>query len=216
MPDKIQSTREISDGLYILNLGMVASYLIKAGDSLVAFDAGMNPNKVISEIMKLNIDPAKVEAILFTHSDRDHVGGFSAFPDAKAFISEEEMPMLNHTTRRFFGRFYSSPLAFPYKTLKDGQELKFASTTIKCISTPGHTSGSMSFLVNDTILIVGDELNLKKGKAVLDRKFIGIDNDKRLESIHKLARLTGVRVMCTGHSGYSEDFIEAMNDWKKS
>ena len=214
MPDKIQSTREISHGLYILNMGMVASYIFKAGNSLVAFDAGMSPKRAISEMQKLNIDPAKAEAVLFTHSDRDHVGGFPAFPTAKAFISEEEVPMLDHSTPRFFGRIYSSPLPFPYETLKDGHEINVGSIRIKCISTPGHTSGSMSFLVNDTILIVGDELNLKKGKAVLDRRFIGIDNAKRLESIHKLAKLIGVKVICTGHSGYSEDFAKAIADWK--
>jgi glyoxylase-like metal-dependent hydrolase (beta-lactamase superfamily II) len=215
MPDKIQSTKEISDGLYILNLGFVSSYLVRTGDSLIAFDAGMKPNKVVSEMKKLDLDPVKVQAVFYTHSDRDHVGGASAFPHAKAFISEDEMPMLNHTTARFFRRVYNKPLTFPYETLKDGQELKFSSTLIKCISTPGHTSGSMSFLINGMILIVGDELNLNKGKAVIDRGILGIDNAVRLESIHKLAKLLGVRIICAAHSGYSEDFDIAMKDWQE-
>jgi len=214
MPDRIQSTREISDGLYILNMGMVASYLLKAGDSLVAFDAGMNPNKVISEMRKLNLDPARVTMAFLTHSDPDHTKGITAFPNAKPYFSKAEVAMFDHTTARFFGRVFAKPPLFAYETLVDGQELNVGGACITCVSTPGHTAGSMSFLVNDAILLVGDELNLKRGKAVLDRKFIGIDNLKRLESIKKLARLTGVRVLCTGHSGYTGDFEKAIAEWR--
>jgi metal-dependent hydrolase (beta-lactamase superfamily II) len=71
MPDKIQATKEISDGLHILNLGFVANYLVRAKDSHIAFDAGMNPNKIVSEMEKLDFDASKVHAVLFTHSDRD-------------------------------------------------------------------------------------------------------------------------------------------------
>lgn len=215
MPDKIQPTKEISQGLFLLNLGFVSSYLVRAGDFLIAMDAGMKPGKIISEMKKLGLDPAKVQYVFFTHSDRDHVGGAAAFNHAKAFISEEEVAMMNHSTPRFLGRGYNNPLPFPYETLKDDQELKFGDTLIKCISTPGHTTGSMSFLINGAILIVGDELNLKNGEAVLDRSILGIDNYKRLESIHKLAKLSFVKVICPAHSGYSEDFEQAIKNWRE-
>ena len=214
MPDKIQPTGKVVDGFHILNLGFVSSYVFDAGDSLVAFDAGMNPNKVIAEMRKLNLDPAKVSTILFTHSDPDHTGGNAAFPNAKPHFSKAEVAMFDHSTARFFGWLYARPPRFDYDTLEDGQELSVGNASITCISTPGHTSGSMSYLINGTILIVGDELNMKSGKAVLDRKFIGIDNTKRLESIHNLAKLTGVKVICPAHSGYSVDFDDAMAGWK--
>ena len=214
MPDKIQSTREISEGLYILDLGFVASYLFKAGDSLIAFDAGMKAKQVLSEMGKLSLDPAKVCNVFFTHSDPDHVGGITAFPSPISFFSKAEVAMFDHSTARFFGMVYAKPPRFAYETVEDGQELRIEDARVKCISTPGHTSGSMSFLVNGSILIVGDELNLKKGKAVLDRKILGIDNAKRLESIHKLAMLSDIKIICTGHSGYSTDFETAMTEWK--
>ncbi len=214
MPDKIQPTGKITDRFYILNLGFVASYLFDAGDSLVAFDAGMNPGKTIAEMGKLNLDPAKIKAILFTHSDPDHTGGIKAFPNAKPYFSQAEVAMFDHTTARFFGMVYAKPPRFAYDTLEDGQELNIGKTAIKCILTPGHTAGSMSFLVDDSVLIVGDELNLKDGKAVIDRKFIGIDFGKRLESIHKLAKVQEVKYICPAHSGYSDDFQKAMADWR--
>jgi glyoxylase-like metal-dependent hydrolase (beta-lactamase superfamily II) len=213
MPDKIQPTGKVTDRFYILNQGFVASYLYDAGESLIAFDSGVNPKKTIAEIRKLDLDPAKVGAILFTHADSDHIGGIKAFPNAKPYFARAEVAMFDHSTARFFGWVYAKPVGFAYDTLEDDQELGVGDATIRCILTPGHTAGSMSFLINGSILIVGDELNLKDGKAVLDRKFIGIDYGKRLESIHKLAKIDEVKVVCPAHSGYSEDFQKAMADW---
>jgi hydroxyacylglutathione hydrolase len=213
MPDKIPPSGKVCDRFYILNLGYVASYLYDAGETLIAFDSGMNPRKTIAEMGKLNLAPAKVATILFTHSDPDHVGGIKAFPNAKPYFARAEVAMFDHTTARFFGMVYAKPPRFSYNTLEDGQELKVGNMTIRCILTPGHTAGSMSFLINGSILIVGDELNLKDCKAVLDKKFTCIDYEKRLESIHKLAKVQGVKVICPAHSGYSEDFQKAMADW---
>lgn len=213
MADRIPPTGKVSDRFYILNLGFVASFLYDAGESLVAFDSGMNPGRTIAEMAKLSIDPARVETILFTHADPDHTGGKAAFPNARAYVSRAEVAMFDRTTARFFGLVYTRPPRFSYDTLEDGHELRVGDATITCILTPGHTAGSMSFLVNGTILVVGDELNIKDGNAVLDRKFISIDNGRRLESMRKLAGLAGVQTICPAHSGYSKDFKTAMEDW---
>jgi glyoxylase-like metal-dependent hydrolase (beta-lactamase superfamily II) len=214
MADKIQNTREISDSFYLLNLGFVASYMLDAGGELVAFDAGMNAGKVKTESAKLNLDPSRVQYVFLTHSDRDHTDGLPAFPKARIYLPRDEVAMLNHSTPRFFGLIYSKPLGRDYEVVEDGRLLKIGSASIRCVSTPGHTKGSMSYLVNDSILIVGDELNLKNGRAVLDRKFMAIDNPKRRESITKLASLKGVRLLCPMHSGYSEDALNALKEWR--
>ena len=214
MPFRIQHTQPVADGLYILDFLYVASYVFDAGDSLVAFDAGINQKMTIGQMKKLNLDVSKIRNVFFTHSDSDHVGGIKAFPNAKAYLPKDEVAMLDRTTPRFFGKVYSKPLPFNYETLEDGQELTIGTAKIKCIATPGHTSGSMSYLINDSILIVGDEMNLKKGKAVLDLRFISIDNEKREESIKKIAKLTGVKLLCTGHSGFTDNFDAAMKGWR--
>lgn len=213
MPLRIQATREIVDGFHILNMGFVASYVLDAGDSLLAFDAGMKGSQILSHMKALNLDPGKVLHLFLTHSDPDHVGGINAFPNAKPFISKDEVAMLDGTTARFFGKVFSKPLPFTYDTLEDGQELMVCSAKVMCLSTPGHTSGSMSYLINDSILVVGDEMNLRKGKAVLNMKFINVDNGKREESIRRLAKTRGVKLLCTAHSGYTDSFDFAMDRW---
>jgi glyoxylase-like metal-dependent hydrolase (beta-lactamase superfamily II) len=140
MPDKIQGTSEIADGFYILNFGFVCGYLLDAGSSAVAFDTGMAPGKAIAESRKLKADPARVRHVLLTHSDRDHVGGLPAFPNAKVYLPRDELTML-------------------------------------------------------------------------DRSFISIDNRRRRESMLRLAAFTGTRLLCTMHSGYTNDFKRAMETW---
>lgn len=213
MPFMIQGTQYISDGFSILNFGYVASYVLDAGDSLVAFDAGISKSTLLAQMKRLNLDASKVQNVYCTHSDPDHVGGVGALPNAKAHISRAEVSMLDGTVPRFFGKVHSKPLPFAYETLEDGQEMLIGTARIRCISTPGHTAGSMSFLINDSILVVGDEMNLKKGRAVIDFKLISIDNEQRKASIIKLARLKGVRLLCTAHSGYTADFNLAMEGW---
>ena len=214
MADKVPRSAQIAPGLSIIGFGFVAMYVLDAGECLMAFDTGMRPAALVSEFARLGLDPARVGHVLLTHTDADHTGGLSALPGARVSLSKDEVPMVSRATARFFGFIYNRPIARPCETLSDSRELSIGNARIRCLSTPGHTAGSMSFLVNGEILIVGDILNLDKGKAVMDRAAINMDSVKRRASILKLARLDGISLLCTMHSGYSADFAAAMQDWR--
>ena len=213
MADKIQPSGFISRNFYLLKLGFVGMYLFDAGESLVAFDTGMNSKGTLAALEKLRVEPERIKHVLLTHSDRDHVGGLAAFPHARVYLPRAEVAMLDHTTPRFFGFMYNKPLELEHELLDDNQVLTIGNASIKCLSTPGHTVGSMSFLINNSLLVVGDILNLREGKAVLDRGLIQHDTTRQRESILRLSRLSGVSLLCTAHSGYTEDFTGAMKDW---
>jgi hydroxyacylglutathione hydrolase len=215
MADKVPQSAALSDGLFILGFGFVAMYVLDAGECLVAFDAGMRPRALATQFARCGLDPARVTHIFLTHTDTDHTGGLSAMPDAKLSLSRDEVPMITRGTPRFFGFVFNRAITRAYETLTDSQVLAIGNARIRCIATPGHTVGSMSYLVNERILIVGDILNLDKGKAVMDRAMINMDAGRRQESIRKLARLDGVRTLCTMHSGYTHDFGAAMAGWEK-
>jgi hydroxyacylglutathione hydrolase len=214
MADKVPQSAPLSDGLFILGFGFVAMYVLEAGECLVAFDAGMGPSALATQFTRCGLDPAKVKHVFLTHTDSDHTGGLPGLPGAKVYLSRDEVPMITRRTPRFFGIVFNRAITRGYETLADSQELAIGSARIRCIATPGHTVGSMSYLVNDRILIVGDILNLDRGRAVMDRAMINMDARRRRESIRKLARMEGVRTLCTMHSGYTRDFGAAMAGWK--
>ncbi|WDL98363.1 MBL fold metallo-hydrolase [Alicyclobacillus sp. ALC3] len=88
---------------------------------------------------------AVVKHVLDTHCHADHVSGALA--------------LANATDARYWidaGEMQSSPLE--YQALKDGLEFEFGTSRLKVLSipTPGHTPGSMSFMVNDAYLLSGD------------------------------------------------------------
>ena len=79
--------------------------------------------------------------------------------------------------------------------------------------TPGHTTGSMSYLVNGKYLFTGDCLSLISGKADKFASFINMDNKILETSLHKLKTLSGVDYIFTAHYGYSRNFKEAFSNW---
>jgi hydroxyacylglutathione hydrolase len=214
MPDKVPRSARTSEGLFIVGFGFVAMYVLEAGDCLVAFDSGMRPGALLAEFGKLGLDPSRVQHVFLTHTDSDHTGGLKALPNARVYLSRDEIPMISRGKPRFFSFIFNKPITQGYEALSDSQELSAGNAHIRCIATPGHTPGSMSFLVNERILIVGDILNIDKGKAVMDRAMINMDNEMRSESIIKLARLRGISLLCTMHSGFSYDFDAAMREWR--
>jgi len=213
MTDQKQTSGLISANLFFVKPGFFAIYLFDAGESMIAFDTGINAKSTLSELEKLRVDPKKVTHVLLTHSDRDHVGGLAAFPSAKVYLPKAEIAMLDHSTPRLFGLVYSKPLRVKHELLDDNQVFAIGNVSIRCLSTPGHTAGSMSYLINNSVLVVGDILNLKQGKVVMDRGFMQLNKPKQRESIQKLSKLKGISLLCTAHTGYTNDFDGAMQDW---
>jgi hydroxyacylglutathione hydrolase len=133
-------------------------------------------------------------------------------------LSIDEEQMIHKKTPRFFGFSYNPPINKVYKTLKDRDVIQVGETKITAISTPGHTPGSMSYLVNDSILIVGDALTLRKGTVrpltrLQLRSLYSMDVTTQKESIKKLAKLRNISVMLVAHSGFTTDFEHAMDNY---
>ena len=86
--------------------------------------------------------------------------------------------------------------------LKDGDITYIGKIKVAAITTPGHTPGSMSYLVNDSILFTGDTLSIQNGKV---KPFFWLQNMStrvQKESIKKLLKIDRVKLICTGHTGY--------------
>ncbi len=132
----------------------------------VVFDPGDRGDKVYEYLKEHGLILA---AVFLTHGHFDHVTGVPALmraarddgqkPLLYASEDEEELlrePLLNCSgTAMGYGEGGVSLKADVY--LKDGEELETAGLKIKCIKTPGHTEGSMSFYIPDErMLLCGD------------------------------------------------------------
>lgn len=207
-------TKEIIPGIYaVKDSNFVNMYLVKNGSNFVAIDAGINLKIVKQEMDKLKIAPEKVTAVLLTHTDSDHVSAVKLFKNAKVYISSDEEQMINGKTARA-AFFMKNKLDSAHEIIKDNQIIDISGLKVKGILTPGHTPGSMSYIINNKYLFTGDTLSLKNQKAELFNKFFNMDSAAEEKSIGKLAALPDIKYIFTAHYGYTDNFQKAFEGWK--
>lgn len=212
----VAGTGKVAEGIFALKDSMVNAYLITDGSNTICIDAGLKMDTLRRELTKLKIDPSAVQMVFFTHADPDHVGGARLFNKAQFILPEMEVAMVNGTVkRRLMGREMKGSLDLPYVTMKENAEMNIGNIKIKAILTPGHTSGSTSYLVNEHYLFTGDLLVLRNGKAEVTSSMLNNNHELSKQSIRKLAEdLQDVRVILTAHSGFTADFEQAMAGFK--
>ncbi|MBU3915767.1 MBL fold metallo-hydrolase [bacterium] len=206
-----EATKQIVPRVYAVKDGFVNLYLIKSDGRYIAIDAGNDPKVVLEEMATLSIDPALVDAVFLTHSDGDHTGALDSFKNATVHLPELEEQLIDGSTSRFL--FFGNKLDKAHTLLKDNQTLTIGNLSIRCVSTPGHTPGSMSYVINDMYLFMGDSMSLKDGKAGLFNDTFNMDNDIQRESLKRLAKLNTITHVFTAHYGYSDNFKKVFEDF---
>jgi hydroxyacylglutathione hydrolase len=205
-------TGETIPGVYSVKDKMVDLFLVKGATGYIAFDSGNRPGGVRKELRKLNIDTADVAAVFLTHADGDHTGGLPLFPGAAVYLAHEEEQMIDGRTARFF--IFKNSLKRKHALLNDNQTVDVDGLKVTAILTPGHTPGSMCYLVDGRLLFTGDSMRLKEGKADIFSKTINMDSDIQGYSLKKLARLQGVQTVFTAHFGYTNSFDRAFEGFR--
>jgi hydroxyacylglutathione hydrolase len=202
-------TKEIVSNIFSVKDSFVNMYLIKDSSQYIAIDAGNDLKAISVELKKLNIDPDKVIALLLTHTDGDHVAAIKLFRNAKVYLSRQEEQLLNGKKSRFF-IFGNKIDAKAYTLIDDQQVFNIGNARVKGILTPGHTAGSMCYLVNDQYLFTGDALSLKNGKIDRFNEFFNVDTKTAVASMANLTAIREAEYIFTAHYGYSNDYKNAV------
>ena len=171
----------------------------------VLIDCGENYKK-IKQVEESN--GFKVKALLLTHAHFDHSGCAKRLQDdgVRVYISAlDAQKLLNEDNLSGdFGR------AFEYltadKTIIDGDYITECGMTFKVIATPGHTDGSVCFLIGD-MLFSGDTLFLE---SVGRTDFRSGSRADLIKSVKKLFELDGDYTVYPGH----EDFTTLSHERK--
>ena len=195
-------TQKITGNLFVIRCDFVNFYAYRTSAGVVLFDAGEIGFSAKRGLKKLEIDPSEVTHIFLTHTDYDHAGGLKAFKNAKVFLSEAEVQMIDGTTPRRL--IIHNRRIKEYTALAEGETVTVGDTEIKTHIFPGHTPGSAAYLIGNRFLACGDLLYVsKKGVIAPFNVMMNMDHKQIVKSVEAADPLIkSVEYIMTGHSGY--------------
>jgi hydroxyacylglutathione hydrolase len=127
----------------------------------IVVDPGDDADAITRALRDLDVN---VTAVIATHAHIDHVGALAALKQATrapAMLHEADVPLYeNLAVQAAWLGVATPPLTSIDQFLKEGDRLNFGPHSLRVIHTPGHSPGSLSFVVNtqpETILS-GDTL----------------------------------------------------------
>jgi glyoxylase-like metal-dependent hydrolase (beta-lactamase superfamily II) len=229
---------KIADGIEMLEvegvfLGQpckVYPSIIVDGDTTILVDAGypgVHP-QIIEAMKRAGIPAQKLNKVILTHQDIDHIGGLPALledipqhvdvlahEEEKATIQGERKPNKLELLERSLDtaseetRWIYEQLQRAYQKchiqvdqmLKDGEELPYLGGVV-VIHTPGHTMGHIClYLRKFKILIAGDALVVEDNQIKLCPEYLNYDKALFAQSFKKVTHYEIERVICY-HGGF--------------
>ena len=151
--------------------------------------------EAILQVIELN----KIKIVVFTHMHYDHIGNFDLFPNAEIYASKQE---INDFIRDKPGTVLSEEIIeLLEKSDKKLNELPLEIGGLKVLNTPGHTSGSVCFWLEDKkILFSGDTMF---GPKRFGRMDLPTSNPELFENGLKNLFKCNFEILCPGHD-YSD------------
>ncbi|MFG1831341.1 MBL fold metallo-hydrolase [Micromonospora chersina] len=149
------------------------AFALRAGDGPVTLvDAGIGPadalaaswapvpGRLPAELAAAGIDPADVRTVVLTHLHTDHIGWAGPlFPNADHLVQRVELAALELFHPELPARLLGPLRAAGQLRVVDGDTS--LTPGVRVLSTPGHTPGHQSVLVDDgddRLLVTGDLL----------------------------------------------------------
>ena len=166
----------------------------------ICIDPGYDTDHLMRYIEEKGFD---VDTILLTHGHFDHMLSCKTIQDkfnSKIYISKEDEEILYDPHKNYSEliRKYELDKINITKNISDNEILNIIGLDIKCIATPGHTKGGMSFYVeSEKVLFSGDTLFFETYGRV---DLYGGDYEAIKNSIiHKLFLLPDDVIVYPGH-----------------
>jgi metallo-beta-lactamase class B len=135
---------KVFDNLYFVGMKDVSAWAVTTSAGIIVIDALYDysvDDEIAEGLKKLGLDPANIKYVIVSHGHGDHSAGAKYLQDrykARILLTASDWDLLGR------GRG-----AKPARDLvaTDGQKLTLGDTTITMYVTPGHTAGTLSYLI---------------------------------------------------------------------
>jgi len=169
------------------------TYVFETKNSIVVIDPSGDEEKIVQ--MALNVGKP-IKHIMLTHAHYDHVGAVGMLQKVGAKVYMHELELENVKTGEYvFGR------VAPDVLIKGDEMLKIDDIEVKVLHTPGHSGGSVCYIVDEN-LFSGDTLFLEEiGRCDLPSGDFKVMK-KTLKRLFDMCRIDGKDYkVLPGHGG---------------
>lgn len=162
------------------------------------------PKTLKGQLAELGLTPEDIELLALSHSHFDHVGNANDYAGSTWIVERAEYTFMFSDKARANEQNFAaySALENAEKVEIDGDWDVFGDGSIRIISTPGHTPGHASLLINlknsGPVLLSGDLYHMTESRENRRVPAFNTDAEETLRSMDKfeaLAASTGARVI---------------------
>ena len=141
--------------VYFIGCERVSVHLLNTSAGLVLIDTGYPDmlDLILVNVERMGFSPRDITAILHTHGHIDHYGCTRELVElsgAKTYISRIDNEIVNGNIDMSLAAEVGLSSVAPFSCdvlLEDGDVLDFGDTSVRCVLTPGHTEGVMSYII---------------------------------------------------------------------
>ena len=162
--------KKIFKNVYHLGDSGCSVYLVdtNSDDGLVLIDSGMNIYLIVKNINSFGLNPKNIKHCILTHCHIDHIAicyelKVSLNENMKFYAHDLDADAIEQkgydrkTAASWYGVDYK-PIKLHKRFTKEIEILELGDYEFQCIHTPGHTPGSLSFVVDEKHVFTGDIL----------------------------------------------------------
>ena len=163
----------------------------EGADRALVIDPGAEAERI-----EAALEDKKPAAVLLTHGHFDHTGALWAFADTPIYIHPADAAMLGDPRLSLAGNFRDrAPRPAATDFVQEGAKMHLAGLDVAVMHLPGHTPGSVGYLIGD-VLFSGDTL-FQGSYGRTD--FPGGDLRAMMQSLSRLLRSGKNWIVCPGH-----------------
>ena len=209
----------ILDNLYDFGFNTVGAWAIPTSSGIILIDA-LNTVKEAEDVIepalrKIGLNPADVRYVIVGHGHFDHFGGAPYFQQkygARVAMSAEDWDVIERPNPNAPAAQANRPIPKRDIVIRDGQQVTLGDTTITLRLTPGHTPGSLAFLIPAktggrplTVLMLSGA-NITPNRVTLEAF------DRALDA----AKAAKAQMLINGHPGLFGDELGWMDQLRKN
>jgi len=203
---------KVADNLYFLGTKIHSAWAIVGNEGIIILEALFDyaaPEEIFGGLRKLGLDSRKVKYVILSHAHADHDGGAKVLqdeiPGVHLIYGAADWDSVDQSTNHQGGK--------PKRDMvgTDGMKISVGDAFVQVVTMPGHTPGTLSFLIE--VQDNGSPFHIAYvgGTAIpftADASFY----DRYIVSSEKMARAAidfGATALMSNHTEFDNAFFKA-------